>query len=122
MKKVLLYWNHICILHNYEKMFLEEVKQALLPYDIELNVTYFGMGYPEHMSEYLYKKDAVLPDIIVSADLEVFEDARIFSKLEPDLYPCHDWISFKDSTALELVERSPYLCLIHSAGVFYDQS
>ena len=51
------------------------------------------------------KKDAVLPDIIVSADLEVFEDARIFSKLEPDLYPCHDWISFKDSTALELVER-----------------
>ncbi len=99
MKKVLLYWNHICILHNYEKMFLEEVKQALLPYDIELNVTYFGMGYPEHMSEYLYKKDAVLPDIIVSADLEVFEDARIFSKLEPDLYPCHDWISFKDSTA-----------------------
>ncbi len=57
MKKVLLYWNHICILHNYEKMFLEEVKQALLPYDIELNVTYFGMGYPEHMSEYLYKKE-----------------------------------------------------------------
>ena len=53
-------------------MFLEEVKQALLPYDIELNVTYFGMGYPEHMSEYFYKKDAVLPDIIVSADLEVF--------------------------------------------------
>ena len=59
-------------------MFLEEVKQALLQYDIELNVTYFGMGYPEHMSEYLYKKDAVLPDIIVSADLEVFEDSRIF--------------------------------------------
>ena len=59
MKKVSLYWNHICILHNYEKMFLEEVKQALLPYDIELNVTYFGMGYPEHMSEYFYKKDAV---------------------------------------------------------------
>ena len=27
MKKVLLYWNHICILHNYEKMFLEEVKE-----------------------------------------------------------------------------------------------
>ena len=54
MKKVSLYWNHICILHNYEKMFLEEVKQALLPYDIELNVTYFGMGYPEHMSEYFF--------------------------------------------------------------------
>ena len=100
-------------------MFLEEVKQALLPYDIELNVTYFGMGYPEHMSEYLYKKDAVLPDIIVSADLEVFEDARIFSKLEPDLYPCHDWISFKDSTALELVERSPYLFPFISIPLVY---
>lgn len=119
MKKVSLYWNHICILHNYEKMFLEEVKQALLQYDIELNVTYFGMGYPEHMSEYLYKKDAVLPDIIVSADLEVFEDARIFSKLEPDLYPCHDWVSFKDSTALKLVERSPYLLPFISIPLVY---
>ncbi len=45
----------------------------------------------------------------MSADLEVFEDARIFSKLEP-VY-IHVMIGFlsKDSTALELVERSPYL-------------
>ena len=83
------------------------------------NVTYFGMGYPEHMSEYLYKKDAVLPDIIVSADLEVFEDSRIFSKLEPDLYPCHGWVSFKNSTALELVERSPYLLPFISIPLVY---
>ena len=27
MKKVSLYWNHICILHNYEKMFLEEIPE-----------------------------------------------------------------------------------------------
>ena len=119
MKKVLLYWNHICILHNYEKLFLEEVKQNLLQHDIELNVTYFGMGYPEHMSEYLYQQDAVLPDIIISADLEVFEDSRIFTKLEPDLYPCHDWISFKNSTALELVERSPYLLPFISIPLVY---
>ena len=71
------------------------------------------------MSEYLYKKDAVLPDIIVSADLEVFEDSRIFSKLEPNLYPCHDWVSFKDSTALKLVERSPYLLPFISIPLVY---
>lgn len=119
MKKVSLYWNHICILHNYEKSFLQEVKQTLLQHDIELDVTYFGMGYPEHMSDYLYKQDAVLPDIIVSADLEVFEDSRIFSKLEANLYPCHDWVSFKESAALELVERSPYLLPFISIPLVY---
>ena len=101
MKKVSLYWNHICILHNYEKMFLEEVKQALLPYDIELNVTYFGMGYPEHMSEYLYKKDAVLPDIIVSADLDVFERILVFSLNWSRIY-IHVMIGFLSKTAQHL--------------------
>ena len=49
------------------------------------------------MSEYLARPDAVLPDLIVSADLEVFEDRAIFSKMEPELYPAADWVSLRES-------------------------
>lgn len=87
MTHILLYWNHICVLHRQEKAFLQELAGRLHREDIELEVRFFGLGYPEHMSEYLARPDAVLPDLIVSADLEVFEDRAIFSKMEPELYP-----------------------------------
>ena len=74
MTHILLYWNHICVLHRQEKAFLQELAGRLHREDIELEVRFFGLGYPEHMSEYLARPDAVLPDLIVSADLEVFED------------------------------------------------
>ena len=78
MTHILLYWNHICVLHRQEKAFLDGLTQKLLSDGIQLEVRYFGLGYPEHMSEYLARPDAVLPDLIVSADLEVFEDPDIF--------------------------------------------
>ena len=87
MTTVLLYWNHICVLHKGEKQFLDRLAERLSNEDIDLRVRYFGLGYPEHMSEYLARPDAILPDLIVSADLEVFEDSRIYRKLEKGLYP-----------------------------------
>ena len=101
MTQVLLYWNHICVLHRQEKAFLEKLAQALRAEDIELTVRYFGLGYPEHMSEYLAKPDAILPDILVSADLEVFEDARLFGRLSPTLYPARSFVPLRDSAALD---------------------
>ena len=94
MTSVLLYWNHICVLHRQEKAFLEGLAQRLRKDDIQLEVRYFGLGYPEHMSEYLARPDAVLPDLIVSADLEVFEDlssspnSNRSSILRRTGYPC----------------------------------
>ena len=82
MTHVLLYWNHICVLHRQEKAFLDGLAQRLIADEIELEVRHFGLGYPEHMSEYLARPDAVLPDLIVSADLEVFEDPRYFLQIE----------------------------------------
>ena len=101
MTHILLYWNHICVLHRQEKAFLQELAGRLHREDIELEVRFFGLGYPEHMSEYLARPDAVLPDLIVSADLEVFEDRAIFSKMEPELYPAADWVSLRESPALD---------------------
>lgn len=115
MTQVLLYWNHICVLHRQEKAFLEKLTQALRAEDIELTVRYFGLGYPEHMSEYLAKPDAILPDILVSADLEVFEDARLFAKLSPSLYPARSFVSLRESAALTACERGtdllPFLAI-----------
>ncbi|MSS64142.1 hypothetical protein [Velocimicrobium porci] len=115
MTKVKLYWNHICVLHNQEKKFLDDLTKKLEIEDIELEVKYFGLGYGEHMSEYLAKDESVLPDMIVSADLEVFEDIRIFQKYKDDLYSVRQWIELEGGAALECVERGevllPYLSI-----------
>ena len=108
MKKVTLYWNHICVLHNQEKKFLENIRKKLLLEDILLEITYFGLGYPEHMSEYLAKPEAVLPDLIVSADLEVFEDKRIFRTYKEELYNLEPKISYNDENR-NLVYRNEKL-------------
>ena len=105
MTTVLLYWNHICVLHKGEKQFLDRLAERLSNEDIDLRVRYFGLGYPEHMSEYMARPDAILPDLIVSADLEVFEDSRIYRKLEKDLYPVTKWFPLRDGGALDAVRR-----------------
>lgn len=55
------------------------------------------------MSEYLSREDAVLPDLIVSADLEVFEDARLMEKLRPTLHQSRDFVPLADSAAALLL-------------------
>lgn len=109
MIPILLYWNHICVLHKQEKVFLAGLTERLKEEGIELEIKYFGLGYPEHLSEYLAREDAILPDLIVSADLEVFEDSRIFGKIKNDLYPVRSWIELRDSPALHAVCQSPKL-------------
>ncbi len=119
MTPVLLYWNHICVLHPQEKAFLTRLTETLRAADIALEVRYFGLGYPEHMSEYLARPDAVLPDLIVSADLEVFEDPRIFGKLQGTLYPAADWIPLRSGAALDAVKRAPELLPFVSIPLVY---
>ena len=119
MTHVLLYWNHICVLHNQEKAFLARLAESLKAEDIELTVRYFGLGYPEHMSEYLAREDAVLPDLIVSADLEVFEDARLMDKLRPTLHQARDFVPLSESPALTCCERGAALLPILAIPLVY---
>lgn len=106
MIKVLLYWNNICVLHKKEQEYLEHITKCLEEQGILLQIRYFGLGYPTHMSEYLREEEAVLPDLIVSTDLEVFEDYRIFDRFQAELYPAADWIELKENTAVKSVYRS----------------
>lgn len=105
MTHVLLYWNHICVLHRQEKEYLRRIAEALRGDGIELEVRCFGLGYGEHMSEYLARRDAVLPDVIVSADLEVFENPLIFSRFRDGLYPARDWSALRPSPVLTACTR-----------------
>lgn len=76
------------------------------------------------MSEYLARENAVLPDLIVSADLEVFEDARLMEKLRPTLHQSRDFVPLADSAALSCCERGAALLPILAipAGVFHPRT
>lgn len=119
MTHVLLYWNHICVLHKGEKQFLDKLTRTLREEEIDLEIRYFGLGYPAHMSEYLAQPDAELPDVIVSADLEVFEDPRIYGKFCDQLYPASGWISLREGSALEPVKRDDKLLPFVSIPLVY---
>ena len=107
MTRIRLYWNHICVLHKQEMIFLDKIKKQLMEEGIDLDITCFGLGYPEHMSDYLRKESAELPDMIVSADLEVFEDNRIFNLFEDSLYPVTQWFPTKSTEYVPKFERHP---------------
>ena len=105
---VRLYWNHICILHNYEKQYLARLTERLAEQGIDLEVTFFGLGYATHMAEYLAQDDAVLPDMIVTADLEVVEHPRVAQKLT-NRHACESWMALKDTPAVRAVRRDETL-------------
>ncbi len=103
-----MYWNHICILHNEEKKFLASAKENLLKQGIDLQIQFFGLGYASHMSEYLAKKDSVIPDIIISADLEVFEHKSLYNKLGK-LYTAENWLTLKNNNIVKDLRRKETL-------------
>ncbi|MGL5434862.1 MAG: ABC transporter substrate-binding protein [Lachnospiraceae bacterium] len=109
MIQVKLYWNHICVLHKQELIYLNQIREHLLKEDIDLQITCFGLGYGSHMSDYLRREDSQLPDIIVSADLEVFEDRRIFERFRSSLHPITKWFPVKDTEDVPKLLRDQHL-------------
>ncbi len=110
MTEVTLYWSNICILNRIELEYLERIKAGLAEEDIDLRITHFGLGYPYHMSDYLRTEGSSLPDIFLSADLEVFEDERLFSRFEGDLMNISGMMDVK----VEAIKRGkllPYLAI-----------
>ena len=107
MKTVKLYWSNICILHKYEKDYLDNLIISLKGKNINLEITHFGIGYPHRLSEYLKQPDAILPDIIVSTDLEVYENSNIYSKFSNNLYPLSKYFNIKDE--------------IKNSNIFFDE-
>lgn len=110
MTTIKLYWNNICILHRQELQFLNEIRQELASDGIDLAVTCFGLGYGRHMSDYLREEDSVLPDLVVSTDLEVFEDERIWNRFrEQGLLPLKKYFPVKDLPEFGGLKKDPSL-------------
>lgn len=86
MKKVTLDWSNICVLHKHELIHLSKCSESLKKNGIDLEIRHYGIGYPNKMSEYYAQSDCQLPDIIITTDLEVFENNVIFNKFKNDLY------------------------------------
>ena len=109
MITIQLYWNNICILHRQELAFLEQMKADLKKKDIDLSVTCFGLGYGRHLSDYLREPDSTLPDMVVSADLEVYEDSRIFGRFRESLHPLARRLPVKQEEGVPLLLRGDFL-------------
>ena len=124
MRHILLYWNHICVLHRQGKTFLDALAQRLLSDEIQLEVRYFGLGYPEHMSEYLARPDAILPDLIVSADLEVFEDTDIFCKAKSFVISCAelDTAAVRPDVRCRRTRIISASVPVHPSGLLYQRT
>lgn len=103
MRRVTMYWSNICVLHRYEKQHIENVKKQLAELDINLSVDYFGLGYPRKLAETV-KAAGEAPDIIVSTDLEVFED--------PDIYGlfCHNLMNLDTVLPVKQEIQTSNLC------------
>lgn len=116
MTTIRLYWNNICVLHRQELQFLNEIREELRKDNIDLDITCFGLGYGRHMSDYLREEDSVLPDLVVSTDLEVFEDERIWNRFrEHGLLPLKEFFPIKDIPELGGLKQAsallPYLAI-----------
>ena len=110
MTTIRLYWNNICVLHRQELQFLNEIQEELRKDNIDLDITCFGLGYGRHMSDYLREEDSVLPDLVVSTDLEVFEDERIWNRFkEQGLLPLEKIFPVKDLPELGGLKKNPAL-------------
>ena len=110
MTTIRLYWNNICILHRQELQFLREIREELIKDGIDLDITCFGLGYGRHMSDYLREKDSVLPDLVISTDLEVFEDERIWNRFKAEgLLPLKEFFPVKEIPELGGLKKDPAL-------------
>jgi hypothetical protein len=107
--KVLVYWNNICVLNKRELKLLASTSARLAARGIELDIRQFGFGYPQHMNEYLRIPDSPLPDVFVSADLEIYEDNRVYRRFADELYPVRDWAELADDPRLTALDRGANL-------------
>lgn len=109
MKTVRLYWSNICILHRFEKEFLDHLHDELLKQDINLEVTYFGLGAPMYLNTYFMQENFVYPDIMVSTDLEVFENEKIYTPMKQHLLPLTKFYDIKKEIQSTSIYRDAYL-------------
>ncbi len=119
MQEVVLYWHHICILQKKEQEQIARAATLLREEGIMLTVRYFGLGHGMALSEYLAKPDAQLPDLMVTADLEVFEHEGIWKKFAGELHAVEGLLPQRETELIQQVSRSKTLLPILAIPLVY---
>jgi len=77
MKKIKVYWNNICLLRRAEENFINEYAK----HGLDIEIEYFGLGMPQKLREKiavdLGQYNEPQADVIVSTDLDIFQDKRL---------------------------------------------
>lgn len=112
MVKLKVFWSHICVLAKGEDDMLASWGETLAEKGIELEVTHFGLGRGGRMADHI-RQTHDIPDIIVSSDLEVFEDRRIWSEVGPHLADAGNLYPLKPSAGpfMRSLKTIPYLAI-----------
>ncbi len=122
MRRLSLYWSNICVLSKVESVILNRLSALLRERGIELIVSRFGLGQKYRLSDYVMK-DRTIPDIIVSTDLEIYENKAIFNHLGPNLRDLSSMAEFKDDRfAPSLMRDGRMLPFLSIPLVFHSNS
>lgn len=112
MTNYMMYWNNICILSKQEEQYLEgKIKLLKENYNINLDIKYFGLGKEEKLSKRLKSdlEENKIPDIIVSTDLDAFENNDLYSQYRDKLQDGKGQFAFKDIVEHSNVSRNDKL-------------
>jgi hypothetical protein len=77
-----MYFSNICILGRMENAALRRLAEDVKGFGVNLDARLFGLGQEYYLHRY-FKQEPALPDILISTDLEVFENNAVFDGL-PD--------------------------------------
>jgi hypothetical protein len=112
MLKVKLLWSNVCILSIQEQKLLAAATEHLREQGIALTVEYYGLAKEETLAERI-ARDGFDADIMVSTDVEVFENRELFEKFQGDLLPALSLLPIKEQFRQTVLCSHPLLLPLH---------
>ncbi len=109
MTHILLYWNHICVLHRQEKAFCRSWPGGCTGKTLSWRFV-FRLGIPGAYVGVSGPAGCGAPRPHRFGGSGGVRGSGHFSKMEPELYPAADWVSLRESPALDAVRRATNSC------------
>ncbi len=103
-----MFWSNVCVLGRQEVRHVEEAAKRLREKGIELTTTFFGLGQEEGLAEFVSRTEETA-DLMISTDLTMFEDERIFGTFRERLIPARELRALKPCVADSSIACNPLL-------------
>jgi hypothetical protein len=105
--RVKLLWSNVCLLSVQEQKHLADAAARLKGAGIELVAEYYGLG-KEDLSERV-RRSGFDADIMVSTDLDVYEDRALYDTFRDSLLSIRDMLPVKEAFISGPLFRNPLL-------------